>query len=66
VGVVYLNKKDNKMTDKREWKQVVNICKKEMKRRKLTKGQLISVVYRRLTEKDDNKARLKDLMGRIG
>ena len=54
------------MTDKKEWKQVVNICKKELSRKRLTKKQLIDTVYKRLTEKDDNKRRLTDLMGHIG
>jgi len=54
------------MTDKKEWKQVVNICKKEMSRKRLTKKQLIEIVYKRLTEKDNNKQRLNDLMGHIG
>jgi type I restriction-modification system DNA methylase subunit len=50
----------------KEWTQVVNICKKEMKKKRMTKGELIDMVYKRFTEKDDNKARLKDLMGGIG
>jgi len=58
--------KEFKMTDKKEWKQVVNICKKELSRKRLTKKQLIDTVYKRLTEKDDNKRRLTDLMGHIG
>ena len=52
--------------ERKDWKTCVNICKKEITKKKLSKKELIDLVYKRFAEKDNNKNKLNGLLGNIG
>ena len=52
-------------SETKDWKTCVNICKKEMKKKRLTKKELIDMVYGRFKEKDASNAKLRGLIGGV-